>query len=115
MKPQHKDRKEQVLEPTVKTERQKYVEKLETELSKSAKSKHFIESQEGQYVINLVKELISDLINNITNHRCEQSDYIEKRGQITVLRKFVAVLEGQGNEDRIKQLRDQLDLANSEE
>lgn len=103
------------MEPTVKTERQKYVEKLEGELSKAAKAKKFVTSEEGQYVIDWLKQLTSDLINQITNKRCEEVDYIEKRGQIAILRKITQILETQSNDQIIIQLRDQLNLASSEE
>jgi hypothetical protein len=103
------------LEPTVKTERQKYVEKLESEIAKATKSKKFIGSEEGQYVIEWLKSLTSDLINQITNHRCEESEYVEKRAQIALLRKLVQVLETQASTSVIAELRDRLNLAVTEE
>ena len=103
------------MEPTVKTERQRYIEKIEGELSKASKAKKFVSSEEGQYVIEWIKQLTSDLVNQITNNRCEQADYIEKRGQIAMLRKLAQVLETQSNAVVITQLREQLDIASSEE
>ena len=103
------------MEPTAKTERQKYIEKIEGELSKAAKAKRFVGSEDGQYVIDYMKQLTSDLVNQITNRRCEELEYVEKRGQIAILRKLTQVLETQANEAVMIQLREQLNLAQSEE
>lgn len=103
------------MDNTVKTERQKYKEKLEKELAKAAHAKHFVDSSEGQYVIEWLKTLASDLINQITNKRVEHLDYVEKRAQIDILRKLTQVLETQANETVISELNQRLNEANSEE
>jgi hypothetical protein len=105
----------QILDSIVKTERQKVVEKLESELTKAANAKHFVESTEGQYVIDYLKHITSDLVNQITNKRLEHFDYIEKRAKIDILRRVTQVLETQSNEQVIAKLNQELDLAQSED
>ena len=48
-----------------KSERQKYIERLEKDLSKAAKAQAFIGSESGQYVLEYIAELISQLTNNL--------------------------------------------------
>ena len=103
------------MEPTAKNERQKYIEKIEGELTKATKAKRFVNSEDGQYVIDYMKQLTSDLVNQITNRRCDEMEYVEKRGQIAILRKLTQVLETQANEAVMIQLREQLNIAKSEE
>jgi hypothetical protein len=55
------------------------------------------------------------LVNQLTNKRLEQEDYIEKRAQISLLRKIVQVLETQSNEQILLQLSEQLQLAETGE
>jgi len=103
------------LDNTVKTEREKYIEKLQSELTKAANAKFFTQSPEGGYVLDWLKQLTSDLINQLTNRRLDQNDYIEKRAQIALLRKIVQVLETQSNESVMLELSEQLKLAESGE
>lgn len=97
------------------TERQKYIAKIENELSKAARSKAFVGSDEGQYVINYIGELISQKTNELLSKRRTHEEYIEIRAQIDILRKLKQVLEVQSNEEVIAQLSAQLDLARAEE
>jgi len=103
------------LDNTVKTEREKYIEKLQSELTKAANAKYFTTSPEGTFVLDWLKQLTSDLVNQITNKRLELNDYIEKRAQISLLRKIVQVLETQSNEQVMLELSEQLKLAESGE
>jgi hypothetical protein len=103
------------LDNTVKTERQKYVDKLQGEITKAVNAQFFVQSTEGTYVLDWFKQLTSDLVNQLTNKRLEQEDYIEKRAQISLLRKIVQVLETQSNEQILLQLSEQLQLAETGE
>jgi len=98
----------------VKTERQKYVEKLQKELSKAAKAQAFIGSEAGQYVLEYITELVSQLTNNLINKQRTHEEYIEIRAKIDILRKLKQVLEVQSNEKIIADLNAQLELAQSE-
>lgn len=97
------------------TERQKYIAKIENELSKAARSKAFVNSDEGRYVIDYIGELISQKTNELLSKRRTHEEYIEIRAQIDILRKLKQVLEVQSNEEVIAQLSTQLDLARAEE
>jgi hypothetical protein len=95
--------------------RQKQIEKLTKELSKAAKSKRFIESEEGTYVLEYITELVSNFTNQMINTRKSHEEYIELRAKIDVLRKLKGVLEVQSSDKSINQLNEQLDLATSED
>ena len=97
------------------TERQRAIRSIEKQLTKAAKSKHFVESEEGQYVLSYITELVSGFTNQLISTRKEHEEYVEIRAKIDVLRKLKQVLEVQANEQAIAQLNDQLDLAQSEE
>jgi hypothetical protein len=97
-----------------KTEREKYIERLENELSKAAKAQAFINSESGKYVLDYISELVSQLTNNIINKRRTHEEYIEIRAKIDILRKLKQVLEVQSNESIIADLSSQLELAQSE-
>lgn len=98
----------------VKNERQKYVERLQKELAKAAKSQAFINSESGQYVLEYIQELVSQLTNNLINKTRKHEEYIEIRAKIDVLRKLKQVLEVQSNEKVIAELNASLELAQSE-
>lgn len=99
----------------VKTERQKAVERLEKEITKASKARHFVTSDEGQYVISYIAELVTDFTNQLINKQKTHEEYIELRAKIDVLRRLKQVLEIQANEEVIAKLHEQLDLATSEE
>jgi hypothetical protein len=96
------------------TERQKSVERLQKELKKAARSKHFVNSDEGQYVIEYIGELISAFTNQVLNSRKTHEEYIELRAKVDVLRKLKQVLEVQSNDEVIAKLAEDLALATSE-
>jgi hypothetical protein len=96
------------------TERQKAVERLQKELKKAARSKHFVNSDEGQYVIEYIGELISAFTNQVLNSRKTHEEYIELRAKVDVLRKLKQVLEVQSNDEVIAKLAEDLALATSE-
>lgn len=96
------------------TERDKYIAKIEHDLSKAAKSRAFVNSEEGKYVINYLAELISQKTNELISKRRTNEEYIELRAQIDILRKLKQVLEVQANEEVIAQLSAQLDAARAE-
>jgi len=98
----------------VKTERQKYIERLQSELSKAAKAQAFIGSESGQYVLEYITELVSQMTNNLIGKRRTHEEYIELRAKIDILRKLKQVLEVQSNESIIADLNAQLELAQSE-
>lgn len=98
----------------VKTERQKYIEKLQDELSKAAKSQAFINSESGKYVIDYITELISQITNNLISKTRTHEEYIEMRAKIDILRRLKQVLEVQSNEKVIADLNASLELAQSE-
>lgn len=97
------------------TERQKYIAKIETELTKAAKSRAFVSSEEGQYVIGYIGELVSQKTNELLSKMRTHEEYIEIRAQIDILRKLKQVLEVQANEEVIAQLSAQLDEAKAEQ
>lgn len=97
------------------TERQKYIAKIQAELSKAAKSRAFVSSDEGQYVIGYIGELISQKTNELISKMRTHEEYIEIRAQIDILRKLKQVLEVQANEEVIAQLSAQLQEAQAEE
>lgn len=99
----------------VKTERQKAIEKIEKELTKAAKSKHFVESPEGSIVLDYINQFVTDFTNQMLNSRKTHEEYIELRAKLDILRRLKAVLELQANETAIARLHEQLDLATSEE
>lgn len=98
----------------VKTERQKKIESLQEQLSKAAKAKRFVDSDEGGYVIGYISELISGFTNQLIGTRKTHEEYIEIRAKIDVLRKLKQVLEVQANEEVMAKLNDELALAQSE-
>ena len=102
------------MEAEVKTERQKTVERLQKELKKAARSSHFVNSDEGQYVIEYIGELISAFTNQLLNSRKTHEEYIELRAKVDILRKLKQVLEVQANDDVIAKLSEELTLATSE-
>ena len=96
------------------TERQKYIKKLETELNKASRSRQFVNSEEGKYVIEYLTELVSNATNKLINTRLSNEDYIETRAEINVLRRLKQVLETQANEQVIAELSAKLSEATSE-
>ena len=98
----------------VKTERQKYIERLQSELTKAAKAQAFIGSESGKYVLDYIGELVSQMTNNLIGKRRTHEEYIELRAKIDILRKLKQVLEVQSNESIIADLNAQLELAQSE-
>lgn len=98
----------------VKSERQKYIERLQGDLSKAAKAQAFIGSEAGQYVLEYIAELISQLTNNLISKTRSHEEYIEIRAKIDVLRRLKQVLEVQSNEKVIAELHASLELAQSE-
>lgn len=98
----------------VKTEREKYIEKLQTELTKAAKAQAFINSESGKYVLDYIAELVSQMTNTLISSRKTHEEYIELRAKIDILRKLKQVLEVQSNESVIADLNAQLELAQSE-
>ena len=98
----------------VKTERQKYIENLQNELSKAAKSQAFVNSEAGKYVIDYIATLISEQTNNLVSKRRTHEEYIEIRARIDILRRLKQVLETQSNEAVIADLNARLELAQSE-
>lgn len=96
------------------TERQKYIKKLETELNKASRSRQFVNSEEGKYVIEYIAELVSNATNKLINTRLSNEDYIETRAEINVLRRLKQVLETQANEQVIAELSAKLSEATSE-
>ena len=97
-----------------KSERQKYIERLEKDLSKAAKAQAFIGSESGRYVLEYIAELISQLTNNLISKTRTHEEYIEIRAKIDILRRLKQVLETQSNEKVIADLNAQLELAQSE-
>jgi len=97
-----------------RTEREKYIERLQGELSKAAKSQAFVNSESGQYVLEYITELVSQLTNNLISKQRSHEEYIEIRAKIDVLRRLKQVLEVQSNEKVIAELNASLDLAQSE-
>lgn len=94
-----------------KNPRLEYINKLEDELKKAGLAKRFVESEEGQYVISYVSELISVYTNMLISTRKSQEEYIELRAKIDVLRKIKQVLEVQSNDAVIAKLSADLKLA----
>jgi hypothetical protein len=97
-----------------KNDRQKYIKRLQGELTKAARSQEFVNSEGGKYVISYIGELISSLTNNLVNKRKTHEEYIELRAQIDILRKLKQVLELQANETVIADLSAQIQLAETE-
>lgn len=96
------------------TEREKYLNKLKGDLLKAANSKRFIESEDGSYVISLIKELITAKTNKILNARVERDEYIELRAQVDVLRRLAQTLEVQADETVINKLTEDIKLAETD-
>lgn len=96
-------------------DRQKYIQKLESEIAKASRSRQFVNSEEGKYVIGYIGELVSNATNKLINTRLSNEDYIETRAEINVLRKLKQVLETQASEDVIAELSAKLSEANSGE
>lgn len=96
------------------TERQKYITKLENELAKASRSRQFVNSEEGKYVINYIGELVTNATNKMINTRLSNEDYIETRAELNVLRKLKQVLETQASDSVINELTAKLSEANSE-
>lgn len=96
------------------TVREQEIIRLEKEIAKASKAKRFIESDDGGYVIEYLKALISTYTNQLLNNRKTQEEYIEIRAQIVLLRKIVQVLEVQGSEKVLGELSSRLSLAESE-
>lgn len=97
------------------TEKQKYIQNIEKELSKAAKAKRFVDSEDGQYVINYISELISSQVNKFVNKRVDHEEYIELRAQVDILKRLKQVLELQANEKVVEKLHTDLELATTED
>lgn len=94
--------------------RKQYLDKLEGDLRKASLSRQFVDSENGQFVIEYIGEVVSTLTNQLINNRRTAEEYIEIRAKIDILRKLKQVLEVQGNDKVIKKIRDDLELAQSE-
>lgn len=97
------------------TERQKYVHNLEKQLAKASRSRQFVSSEEGRYVIDYISELVTNATNKMINTRLSNEDYIETRAELNVLRKLKQVLETQASDSVIAELSAKLSEAQSEE
>lgn len=96
------------------TEREKYIQRLESELTKAAKAQAFVNSDSGKYVLEYIAELISNLTNNLVSKQRSYDEYTAIRAKIDILRRLKQVLEAQSNESIIADLNAQLELAQSE-
>lgn len=103
------------MEEPVRSKREDYIEKVQSELYQAAMSQRFINSDEGQYLINYITEVVSSLTNQLINNRLERDDYIETRAKIDILRRLKQVLEAKASDTAILKLKEQLDLAQSGE
>ena len=97
-----------------KTERQRVVEKLEKDLTKAAKAKRFVEG-DGSLVLDYIAEFVTDFNRQLHKLSNTHEQNIALKAKIDVLMRLRGVLEIQGNEQALVRLREQLDLANSEE
>jgi hypothetical protein len=96
-------------------ERQKAIKSLEKQLTKAARSKEFVDSSGGQYVISYMSELLSGFTNQLLKPSNTRETDIDLKARIDLLRKLKQVLETQANETVLAQITDQLELAKSEE
>ena len=94
--------------------RVKYIKKLEDDLRKASLSRQFVDSENGQFVITYITELVSTYTNMLIGSRKSQEEYIELRAKIDVLRKLKQVLEVQSSDSALTKIRADLDLAQSE-
>ena len=98
-----------------KTERQKYIEKIEKDLNKASKAKFFVESSEGRLALDYIAEFITDFNKQLLKISNTREEDIALKAKIDVLRRLTGVLEVPGSEVTIAKMREQLDLATSEE
>ena len=92
-----------------------YIDNLEAQLRSAGLAKTFVESTEGQYVIDYINTLVSSLTNQILNSRKDHDEYIELRAQVDILRKLQAILTVQANDSVLLKLREKIDLAKVED
>ena len=95
------------------TERERVVKRLGDDLYTAAQARRFIDSDEGQFLLNYINEVVSNLTNNILNKRLEQIDYVETRAKIDILRRLKAALEAKADTKSMDRLREELELAPS--
>ena len=98
-----------------KTPREKYLEKVQSDLFEASMSKRFIDSEEGKYVINYIAEVVSSLTNQMINKRVEHDEYVELRAKIDILRRLKQVLEAKASDTVIAKLQEDLSIAESGE
>ncbi len=99
----------------VKSKRQQAIERLQNDLFEAGMSHRFINSEEGKYVIDYITEVVSTLTNQMVSKRLERDEYIELRAKIDILRRLKQVLEAKASETTIARLKEDLNLAQSEE
>lgn len=95
--------------------RAEYIDNLESQLRRAALAKTFVESTDGQYVIDYINTLVSSLTNQILNSRKSELEYVELRAQVDILRKLQAVMTVQANDDVLLKLREKIELAKVED
>lgn len=94
--------------------RQEYIASLKKNIAKATKAKHFTDSTEGQYVIDLLTDTINTHTNAILGKQLTLEEYIDKRARVDVLRKVIAILTTQADETTTAQLIDRLDAAEND-
>lgn len=99
----------------VKSKRQQAIERIQNDLFEAGMSRRFVDSEEGKYVIDYITEVVSTLTNQMVSKRLERDEYIEIRAKIDVLRRLKQVLEAKANTTTIARLKEDLNLAQSEE
>jgi len=97
------------------SKRQQAIDKLQNDLFEAGMSSRFVNSEEGQYVIKYITEVVSALTNQMINSRLDREEYIELRAKIDVLRRLKQVLEAKASDTVIARLKQDLDLAQSGE
>lgn len=94
--------------------RQAYIDSLKKNIAKATKAKHFTESDEGKYVIELLTDTINTHTNAILGKQLAHDDYIDKRARVDVLRKVIAILTTQADETTTAELINRLDAAEND-
>lgn len=84
-----------------KTERDKYIENLESKLRKAGKAQRFKQSEDGGIITDYLTTQINAIVKNIggTKYLNDHQGYIYDVGQMAMAQKILTMLNGEASTD----------------
>jgi hypothetical protein len=98
-----------------KTDREKYIENLETKLQKAGKARRFLEQEDGSIVTDWLTQQINVLLKQIAGKAMldKPSEYAYTVGQLHGYQKLLTMLNSEANTDG-KDLQEKLEAAKTD-